>query len=133
MFSTTTDLYDELYSFKDYAGEVARIRSLIAARHAGASSILDVACGTGEHARLLSTDFEVDGVDLEPQFIEIARTKNPRGAFRVGDMRSFQMGKKYDVVQCLFSAIGYMLTPADIAPHPAEFPRAFCPRRNCAG
>jgi SAM-dependent methyltransferase len=114
MFSLTADIYDAIYSFKDYNVENLKIRELIARERPGARTILDVACGTGEHARLLSPDFQVDGIDLEPKFVEIARTKNPAGNFPVADMRAFQLGKRYDVVQCLFSSIGYLLTPADI-------------------
>jgi SAM-dependent methyltransferase len=114
MFSVTAELYDAIYAFKDYAGEALKIRQLIARERPGAETILDIACGTGEHARLLSADFEVDGIDFEPKFVEIAQAKNPAGNFSVGDMRAFQLEKRYDVVQCLFSSIGYLLTPQDI-------------------
>jgi SAM-dependent methyltransferase len=114
MFSVTAAIYDAIYAFKDYAGEALKIRQLIARERPGAKTILDVACGTGEHTRLLSADFEIDGIDLEPKFVEIARTKNPAGNFSVADMRAFQLEKRYDVVQCLFSSIGYLLTPEDI-------------------
>jgi SAM-dependent methyltransferase len=56
----------------------------------------------------------VDGIDLEPEFVEIARRKVPNGSFRTADMRRFDMGKKYDVVQCLFSAIGYLTDGGDV-------------------
>ncbi len=114
MFSVTAEIYDAIYGFKDYAGEAMKIRQLIARERPGARTILDIACGTGEHARLLSPDFEVDGIDLEPKFVGIARAKNPAGNFSVADMRAFQLEKRYDVVQCLFSSIGYLLTPEDI-------------------
>jgi SAM-dependent methyltransferase len=114
VFSVTAEIYDAIYAFKDYAGETLKIRQFVARERPGAKTLLDVACGTGEHARLLSAEFDVDGIDLEPKFVEIARAKNPAGSFSVGDMRSFQLEKRYDVVQCLFSSIGYLLTSQDI-------------------
>ena len=114
MFSKTARYYDRLYSFKDYAAEAAQIRELILREHRGAHSILDVACGTAEHAKLLSADFAVDGIDLEPEFVEISRRKVPAGSFHVADMRQFDIGKKYDVVQCLFSSIGYLTGGSDV-------------------
>jgi trans-aconitate methyltransferase len=114
MFSVTAEIYDAIYAFKDYAGETLKIRQLIERERPSAKTILDVACGTGEHARFLSADFDVDGIDFEPKFIEIARAKNPTGNFSVADMRAFQLDQRYDVVQCLFSSIGYLLTPDDI-------------------
>jgi trans-aconitate methyltransferase len=113
MFSATAELYDLIYSFKDYASEASQIRQLIARERPGAKTILDVACGTAEHAKLLSADFAVDGIDLQPEFVRIAQAKNPAGTFSVADMRSFTMEKRYDVVQCLFSSIGYLLRPED--------------------
>src|SRR5579864_2877898 len=114
MFSVSAELYDAIYSFKDYSTESSKIRKLIEQERPGAKSILDVACGTAEHAKHLSVNFEIDGIDVEPKFIEIARAKNPAGNYSVADMRSFQLGKRYDIVQCLFSSIGYLLTPEDI-------------------
>jgi len=114
VFRKTAGYYDQLYSFKNYADEAAQIRELIRREHPRAHSILDVACGTAEHAKLLSADFAVDGIDLEPEFVEIARGKVPKGSFHVADMRQFDLGKKYDVVQCLFSSIGYVTDGSDI-------------------
>ncbi len=114
MFSKTTQYYDLIYSFKDYGEEVGKIRAVIRKEHPAAHSILDVACGTGEHARLLSTEFAVDGIDVEPGFIEIARRKVPAATFSVADMRGFELGRKYDVVECLFSSIGYLTRGDDV-------------------
>jgi SAM-dependent methyltransferase len=108
MFSRTARYYDLIYSFKNYAEEVGKIRDVIRREHPAAQSILDVACGTAEHAKLLADAYSVDGIDLQPEFIEIARRKVPAGTFSIADMRSFQLEKKYDVIQCLFSSIGYL-------------------------
>jgi SAM-dependent methyltransferase len=114
MFSVTPEIYDAVYAFKDYAAEALKIRQLIARERPGARTILDIACGTGEHARFLSADFRVDGIDFEPKFVDVARAKNPAGNFSAADMRAFQQERRYDVVLCLFSSIGYLLTREDI-------------------
>lgn len=114
MFTKTAKYYDAIYSFKDYTAEAASIRSLIRREHAVAKSILDVGCGTGEHARQLAADFAVDGIDLEPEFIAIAQSKASNGTFSVADLRSFSLGRKYDVILCLFSSIGYLLQEAEV-------------------
>jgi SAM-dependent methyltransferase len=112
MFSESATLYDLIYStFKDYAAETAALAALIRREHPRAKTILDVACGTGEHASLLAHDhgFDVDGLDLDPAFVRIARGKL-RGDVYEGDMTSFALPRRYDVVQCLFSSIGYVRT-----------------------
>jgi hypothetical protein len=52
----------------------------------------------------------VDGADVEPAFVEIARAKCPRGRFEVADMTTLDLPGRYDVVTSLFSAIGYVRT-----------------------
>ena len=124
MFAESADLYDLIYStFKDYRAESATLADLIRRANPTARTILDVACGTGEHARLLRErhGFEVDGIDLDPAFIEIARRKNPIGRFTVADMTSFDLGRRYDAVICLFSSIGYLRTIDQVARAIARF------------
>ena len=111
MFHNTEHYYDAIYfQFKDYRVECSKIAALIEARMPGARTILDVACGTGEHARLLAEEhgYQVDGIDLNQEFVNIARRKNPGGTFTVADMSDFHLGRQYDVVICLFSSIGYI-------------------------
>ena len=111
MFSESAALYDAIYAvFKDYAEEAAAVSALLGKLNPKATSILDVACGTGEHARLLRENhgFEVDGLDLDDQMIELAAAKNPAGRFVVGDMVHFNLHRRYDAVLCLFSSIGYV-------------------------
>lgn len=113
MFSESAALYDLIYStFKDYDAETAQLASLLTRVRPGARTVLDVACGTGEHARLLAERHElsVDGVDLDPVFVRIAQEKNPAGRFVEGDMCSFDLDRQYDAVVCLFSSIGYVRT-----------------------
>ena len=62
MFSETAGFYDLLYSFKDYAEEAARVAATIRSVHAGAQSILDVACGTGAFARAFAEAVAPDGL-----------------------------------------------------------------------
>ena len=112
MFTESAEFYDAIYSFKDYAAEAVQIADLVRSIHPQACTILDVACGTGEHARRLSRDhgFAVDGLDLDPALLAIARTKHPDGEFFQGSMTDFTLRKHYDVVMCLFSSIGYLVT-----------------------
>jgi SAM-dependent methyltransferase len=117
MFTESAELYDLIYSsFKDYVVEAEQIDALLRSVHPRCRSILDVACGTGEHARLLAHNFgyEVDGLDLNADFVRIARTKHPTGRFTVADMAAFRLERQYDAVLCLFSSIGYLRTLASV-------------------
>ena len=115
-YSQAAEFYDLLYAGeKDYEAEAKPLVELRGSAHDSTShaepavSLLDVGCGTGAHARsLIDAGFEVDGGDLEPAFVEIARAKCPEGSFHVGDMRTLALPDRYDAVLCLFSAIGYV-------------------------
>ena len=130
MFSRTAELYDLIYQqFKDYAGECRRIADLLARLHPQATRLLDVACGTGEHARVLAAQhgYQVDGLDIEPEFIRIARSKNPGGEFFCADMIHFELQRRYDIILCLFSSIGYARTLENVGRALATFRRHLSP------
>jgi SAM-dependent methyltransferase len=109
-FVESAELYDAIYQFKNYKRECERLRALIDEAVPGARTILDVACGTGEHARFLKEHFAVDGVDINENYLRTARLKNPAGDYTLADMTDFDLGRTYDVVTCLFSAIGRVMT-----------------------
>ncbi len=110
MFTSSADLYDLVYSWKDYAAESAKVAELIHAKTKGeAKAILDVACGTGKHIELLKSTFVCMGIDLDPNLLEIARRRNPESSFQIADMTNFDLGVQFDAVICLFSAIGYVV------------------------
>jgi ubiquinone/menaquinone biosynthesis C-methylase UbiE len=110
MFSLSAHLYDRLYSFKDYKTESETLVELIRSKKPDAKTILDIGCGTAEHHLYLKNEFYLDGLDINEGFIPIARSKNQDGAYYVGDMTAFSLDKKYDVILCLFSSIGYVKT-----------------------
>lgn len=110
MFLSSPELYDAIYHFKNYARECEMLRELIGASMPHARTILDVACGTGEHAKFLKDHYAVDGVDLNAEYLRAARLKNPAGGYVQADMTAFDLGRTYDAVTCLFSAIGYVRT-----------------------
>ncbi|NPV77965.1 MAG: class I SAM-dependent methyltransferase [Anaerolineae bacterium] len=111
MYSKSARYYDVIYSEKDYAGEAAVLAQWIEQYlRSDQRRLLDVACGTGRHIEYLKRNFEVEGIDISPELLEIAAQRNPEIPFHCGDMISFELDKKFDVVTCLFSAIGYVKT-----------------------
>jgi SAM-dependent methyltransferase len=110
VFSRSAGIYDAVYSFKDYADEAARLRTLIEERTPGAATLLDVACGTGRHLDQFRAWYDVTGVDLDPALLAIARERLGDVPLELADMTSFDLGSRFDVVTCLFSSIGYVGT-----------------------
>ena len=78
--------------------------------------VLDLACGSGRHARVLhALGFNVTGADLSPNNIQLARDHAPDGlTFILHDMRD-PLPDTYDVVMNLFTSFGYFDTISDNA------------------
>ena len=109
MFGKSAQFYDALYAGKDYAQAASRLQTLIRARLPRAATLLDVGCGTGRHLECLREQYRlVEGLDLNPDLLALATSRLPGVALHRGDMASFELGKKFDVVICLFSAIAYV-------------------------
>jgi SAM-dependent methyltransferase len=116
------DCYDILYRAKDYAGEVDLVERLLA-KHgaAGPKSILDLGCGTGNHALpLAERGHRVTGVDRAPGMLAQARAKAATLSlahvpeFVEGDVRRLDLGRRFDVALMMFMVLGYQYENADL-------------------
>lgn len=115
MFLKSADLYDLFYTWKDYPAEVQRIHEIVRAeKQSEGNTLLDIACGSGHHIEYLKRLYQTEGLDLDQGLLQAARERNPEVTFHLGDMRTFDLGKKFDVVLCLFSSIGYTKTVANM-------------------
>lgn len=103
--------YDLLYEKFDHLKESEFIK-WAAEEHKSSpgNKLLDVACGTGRHAGVLKDDFDITGVDINPEMLKIAREKLPDIHLIEGDMKKLDLGEKFDVVICMFSAMNYNTT-----------------------
>lgn len=116
MFEHSARVYDLLYSFKDYEAEARDLTALIRERNPDATSLLDVACGTGKHVDMLREAFpDVAGVDLDDGLLAIATERLSDVRFTRGDMRTFDLGRTFDAVTCLFSSVGYLRDDEELA------------------
>jgi ubiquinone/menaquinone biosynthesis C-methylase UbiE len=113
MFSKSAQYYDEIYASidKDYAAEASKAHQFIQKhKQTKGKQLLDVACGTGFHASLLSKYYQVEGLDLDAKMLAVAKKKHPKIRFQQGDMTDFELNRQFDVIVCLFSSIGYVRT-----------------------
>jgi ubiquinone/menaquinone biosynthesis C-methylase UbiE len=107
--------YDLLYPDKNYKQEAGKIRQIIKKyEKTSGNDLLEVACGTGKHAQYLKNDFSILATDVNAGILKVARANVTGVKFRQADMINFNLGKRFDVVLCLFSAIGYVKTYANL-------------------
>ncbi|UZE92970.1 MAG: class I SAM-dependent methyltransferase [Candidatus Nealsonbacteria bacterium] len=107
--------YDLIYLWKDYKKESNTIKKLILKyKKSDGNELLDVACGTGKHLSYLKDNFSCTGVDISKEVLSVAR-KNVKGVvFKKADMVTLSLNKKFDVITCLFSSIGYIKTYSNL-------------------
>jgi SAM-dependent methyltransferase len=111
---TPPHLYDLVFRSKNYAGEAEQVHSIVQQRLPGARSLLDVACGTGRHLEYLARWYDVHGLDVDGAMLDRARARLPAVPLHRGDMRDFDLGREFDAVTCLFSAIASVVTIDDL-------------------
>ncbi|MFD8493371.1 class I SAM-dependent methyltransferase [Amycolatopsis sp. NPDC059657] len=112
------EVWDPVYRGRgrDYVAEAAEVTALIRERKPDAISLLDVACGTGEHLRSFRDHFDrVAGVELSEDMIAVGRVRSPELSLTQGDMRTFDLGTRFDAISCMFSSVGHLDTPAELA------------------
>lgn len=111
LYHELAPLYDRVYAWKDYRADARALLSL-ATRLLGRPprSLLDAGCGTGHHlAEFRPRVGDVAGVDQSASMLREARARLGGDVpLTVGDLRTFDLGRTFDVVVCLFSAIGYL-------------------------
>jgi ubiquinone/menaquinone biosynthesis C-methylase UbiE len=113
MYRQLASYYDEIYHFKDYQKEAQKIETLIQQhKKSSGDRLLDVACGTGNHIEYLTQHYIVEGLDSSSEMLRIARKKLPDVVFHLGEMTSFKLKNRFDIITCLFSAIGHVKTKA---------------------
>jgi len=109
LYKDLAKYYDRLYVMKDYKKETEYVRKLIQKyKQSRGKDLLEVACGTGSHLLYLQKQFRCVGIDINKEMLAIARKKLKKIPFKKADMISFNLNKKFDIILCLFSSIGYV-------------------------
>jgi SAM-dependent methyltransferase len=110
MFTRSARIYDAIYGGQDCAAGARQVDEHIRRLAPGARDMLDVGCGTGRHLEHLRGHYAVEGLDLNPELLAVARERLPGVPLHTGDMAEVDLGRRFDAVICLFSAIAYVRT-----------------------
>jgi len=123
IFSNYARYYDLMYQDKDYVGEAQFIQRLIQTYAPATTTILELGCGTGNHAMLLAKEgYQVHGVDLSQEMLGYANERCDRLSpalatrlqFSQGDLRQVRLDRKFDVVLSLFHVMSYQTNNEDL-------------------
>lgn len=120
VFEGYSDYYDRIYHDKMYQEECNFLKHIFDTYGAGKiKTVLDVGCGTGSHALILSDmGYDITGIDLSEKMLQIAENKargqEKRINFLQGDVRHLDLPQRFDAVVAMFNVLGYLTTDRDI-------------------
>jgi len=106
-FTDSARVYDALTRHKDYAAAASRLCEILARVVPGASTLLDVGCGTGRHLEHLREHFSVEGLDASAEMLAIARERCPGVPMHEASLVDFRLDRRFSVVTCLFGSLAY--------------------------
>ncbi len=103
----------------DRAAEIAFYLSLI---REGDRALLELACGTGIITTRLADRIlarhgaaaRIAGLDVSEEMLKIARARDPRVEWIVGDMRAPSVAGGFDIVICAFNTLQQILSDAEL-------------------
>jgi SAM-dependent methyltransferase len=107
-YAVFAPFYDRVMG--DRGREGAFVHSLIEKHHPEATTVLELACGTGAILEQLHPHYDVAGLDLSKGMLEIAGEKVPQVRLFREDMTRFDLGETFDVVLCVFDSINHLVT-----------------------
>ena len=106
--------YEQFAAFYDVVMDdpgprAERVDAAIARFCPDASSVLELGCGTGSILARLTTDAALTGLDQSPEMLAVAARKVPGATMVEGDMAAFDLGRKFDVILCVFDSINHLI------------------------
>ena len=115
LYNQLAGYYDLIYSRKDYKAEATILRRFIRQNiNTRGKDLLEVACGTGRYLEHLEAHFSCHGIDLNGAMLGVAKGRLKKTILQRGDMRSFDLGLRFDVVLCLFNSIANLRTDTEL-------------------
>jgi SAM-dependent methyltransferase len=117
--SLYSSAYDDLYRDKDYDAECDLLERIFQTYgHGAVERIIDLGCGTGNHAvPLARRGYDVTGIDGSEHMLAKARQKIQSGdkaVFEQGDLRAVRLERQFDSALMMFAVLGYQTRNEDV-------------------
>lgn len=107
--------YDAMRTHRDYGKEARFADSVIQKNCPGTERVLDLCCGTGEHAmKMTELGYQVTGIDLSKDMLAVAVEKTEKAGYSIdfihGDVNHFETPTRFKAAYCLGYTFLYMTT-----------------------
>jgi len=92
------------------------VSDTVSRRVPDAGTWLDLCCGSGHLLELLRrSGISATGLDASSHQLRLARRRAPGTPLIRGDVRSFDLGRRFDVITCLYDSLNYLTSKRDLA------------------
>lgn len=113
MYTEFAEVYDLLMKDVDYESWANYYISLIKKYNENATNIVECACGTGSLTKYFANEYNVIGVDISTQMLNIAKNKC-QATFVVQDMKNLELHKPVDCVLATCDGVNYLHTKKEL-------------------
>lgn len=110
-YASLAGFYDDLLGYRNPI-VTPYLLELISEHHPEAVTILEIGCGTGNilaEIQKLTNRYTLEGLDISQPMLDVASQKLPDVPWHLGDMRTFNLSKQFDVVLCIFNSINHIV------------------------
>ena len=114
LYTSLAEVYDGMYrTFINYEEEFRCYSEILRAHQC--TQVLEIGCGTGNlSGKLIENGFHYSGLDLSEEMLAIARKNYTQAEFVKGDMRDFDLCKKFQSAIITGRTISYLLSNKDV-------------------
>ena len=107
------EIYDEIMGVKFYNSYAEFIFRILHKFNIKPAKILDVACGTGRLAKLISLrGYLAEGIDSSSEMINIAKKRGIKCFIK--NIINFRLPQKYDLILCTYDSLNYITNLRDL-------------------
>lgn len=89
--------------------KAAFLKSLIRKWNSQATTLLELACGTGAVLQYFVHDFDAAGLDISTGMLSVAQDRLPETPFYKQDMATFTIPQKFDVILCVYDSLNHLV------------------------
>ena len=109
-------IYDRLIKADIDYGKIAKfVENIVDEAGFGKGIVLDLACGSGILTeKLKKLGYDMIGIDLSVDMLNIAKENNPDILYLCQDMREFELYGTVGAVVCCLDAVNCLLCPEDL-------------------
>jgi SAM-dependent methyltransferase len=98
--------YDDIMG--DRTETIDQVRSYLTKYLPTVASLLELGAGTGALLAGFTAELEVTGIDQSPEMLAIAEVNVPDARLVRGDITKFALGRRFDVVICMFDTLNHV-------------------------